>query len=360
MTIGIETLLAGPVFGYSQSAKEAALLPLLNELTVHHVANCAPYARLLAGTGATAHAGRIADVPWLPVGLFKSHELVSIPPADVFKTMTSSGTTGQAVSRIILDQRTADLQTRALARIMTSVLGPDRLPMLILDTKSIIKNRTQFAARGAGVLGMMTFGRGAIWALDDDMELDTAAVEAFLEKHSGAPFLMFGFTFMAWKYFIMRLAGRGFDLSNGVLVHSGGWKKLQDEAVDNATFRSRLGELTGLHRIYNFYGMVEQVGSVFLEGDDGFLHPPSFADVIIRDPETWQEAAIGQPGVIQVVSALPHSYPGHSILTEDMGIVHSIDSPTSGRGGKAFSVIGRAPRAELRGCSDVHAFAPAA
>jgi hypothetical protein len=127
--------------------------------------------------------------------------------------------------------------------------------------------------------------------------------------------------------------------------------------VDNATFRSRLQSMTGLHRIYNFYGMVEQVGSVFLEGDDGYLYPPAFADVIVRDPVTWEEAAIGEPGVIQVLSALPHSYPGHSILTEDMGIVHSVDANGTGRGGKAFSVIGRAPRAELRGCSDVHAFA---
>ncbi|MCC7053592.1 MAG: acyl-protein synthetase [Gemmatimonadaceae bacterium] len=357
MSRTIEELLAAPVFGSSQAEKEATLLPLLNALTAHHAAHCAPYDRLLAGTGATRVASRLADVPWLPVGLFKSHELVSVGAPDVFKVMTSSGTTGQAVSRIILDQRTADLQTRALVRIMTHVLGPDRLPMLVLDTKSIIRNRTQFAARGAGVLGMMTFGRNAVWALDDEMDLDIPAVEAFLAKHGNAPFLMFGFTFMAWKYFIQRLADRGLDLSQGILVHSGGWKKLQDEAVDNATFRARLQAMTGLHRIYNFYGMVEQVGSVFLEGDDGFLYPPAFADVIIRDPETWDEAPVGTPGVIQVLSALPHSYPGHSILTEDMGIVHSVDANTTGRGGKAFTVIGRAPRAELRGCSDVHAFA---
>ena len=360
MTITIDELLLAPVFGSTQPQKEQLLLPLLNGLTAWHAAQCASYARLLAGTGSETVASRLADVPWLPVGLFKSHELVSIAPADVFKTMTSSGTTGQAVSRILLDQRTADLQTRALARIMTSVLGPDRLPMLVLDTKSIIRNRTQFAARGAGVLGMMTFGRGAVWALDEAMELDVGAVEEFLAKHGHAPFLMFGFTFMAWKYFIMRIAERGLDLSRGILVHSGGWKKLQDEAVDNATFRTRLHELTGLRHIYNFYGMVEQVGSVFLEGDDGYLYPPVFADVIIRDPETWAEAEVGQPGVIQVLSALPHSYPGHSILTEDMGVVHSVDANTTGRGGKAFSVLGRAPRAELRGCSDVHAFAASA
>jgi hypothetical protein len=52
---------------------------------------------------------------------------------------------------------------------------------------------------------------------------------------------------------------------------------------------------------------------------------------------------------------LPLSYPGHSILTEDMGVVHGIDDSSCGRMGKYFSVVGRVPKAELRGCSDTHA-----
>ena len=108
-----------------------------------------------------------------------------------------------------------------------------------------------------------------------------------------------------------------------------------------------------MKRVYNFYGMVEQVGSVFLEGDDGYLYPPNFADVIVRDPYTFGEVPNGQTGVLEVISALPRSYPGHCLLTEDLGVVHAVDSPTCGRLGKASSVLGRIPQAELRGCSDV-------
>ena len=49
---------------------------------------------------------------------------------------------------------------------------------------------------------------------------------------------------------------------------------------------------------------------------------------------------------------LPRSYPGHSILTEDMGIVHGVDDSPTGWRGKYFTVTGRIPAAELRGCSD--------
>jgi hypothetical protein len=202
---------------------------------------------------------------------------------------------------------------------------------------------------------MMNFGRHHFYALDEAMELDEPGLRAFLERFGTRPFLLFGFTFMVWRYFYERLRGRGFDLSQGILLHSGGWKKLEDMAVSNDVFKHRLECETGLNRIYNFYGMVEQTGSIYLEGEDGFLYAPNFADVIVRDPVTLAPAELGQPGILQVLSILPHSYPGHSILTEDLGVLHGIDDSTCGRRGKRFSVIGRVPRTELRGCSDVHA-----
>ena len=349
-------LLQAPQYSIPQARKEELLLAHLNELDLSHRARCPEYGRLVAALRPRLdRAASIAELPFLPVGLFKSHQLRSVQEADVFKTLTSSGTTGQQVSRIYLDRETAQRQTAALARIMTHVLGPERLPMILIDSGALIKDRKQFSARGAGVLGMANFGRQHFYALDENMNLDEAGLAAFLDKYGAKPFLMFGFTFMVWQYFLERLSGKGIDLSNGTLVHSGGWKKLEQMAVSNAEFKRRFRESTGLARIYNFYGMVEQVGSVYVEGEDGYLYAPNFADVIVRDPETWQPAPVGKPGVIQVLSILPLSYPGHSILTEDMGVVHGIDDSTCGRMGKYFSVIGRVPKAELRGCSDTHA-----
>jgi hypothetical protein len=202
---------------------------------------------------------------------------------------------------------------------------------------------------------MMKFGAQPLFVLDDEMQLNLEALKQFLLRYGGQPFLVFGFTFMVWRYFYEPLRALGLDLSHGILIHSGGWKKLEEAAVDGGTFKQRLREATGLSRVHNFYGMVEQVGSVFLEGDDGLLHPPLFADVIVRDPQTWEESPPGRPGVLQVVSALPRSYPGHSLLTEDLGVLHHIDAAEGQWQGKAFSVVGRVPRAELRGCSDTFA-----
>lgn len=351
--MNLDPLLAASDTPLTPQDKAARMVTGLNQLVAHHVAHCPPYARLVSAffpdrvSGRHAAATSLEEVPWLPVGLFKSHRLVSVPEDQVFKTMTSSGTTDGRPSRIVLDRQTASLQARGLARVMTGLLGKQRLPMLIVDIEGLFSDPAGFSARGAGVLGMMTFGRHHLYVLDEQLELRIDALRDWLAEHGDAPFLVFGFTWMVWRYLVDRLPQAGLDLRNGILVHAGGWKKLQDQAVDRATFKARLRDVAGITRCHDFYGMVEQVGGVFLEGEDGLLHPPDFADVLVREPGSWRVLPPGQPGVIQLLSLLPRSYPGHSLLTEDMGVVHQLPD-----GRRALTVLGRAPRAELRGCSD--------
>ncbi|MEZ7129067.1 acyl-protein synthetase [Nonomuraea sp. AD125B] len=334
------------VFTLREEEREARLVRELAELTERHRAACPPYQRILDAIGARPPYERLVDLPWLPVRLFKTHELRSVPPERVFRVLTSSGTTGQRPSRVYLDREAAAAQTRMLAATLREVLGERRLPMLVVDSRSVVRDAT-LSARGAGVLGMMNFGRDHTFVLDEQGRVDAEAAKAFLARHGGGRFLVFGFTFMVWLY----LLDLGLDLSQGVLIHSGGWKRLAEQAVDNAEFRRRLEAECGLVRVHNFYGMVEQIGTIFLEGPDGDgLYCPDFADVMIRDPETWEEAPPGVPGLVEVVSTLPTSYPGHVLLTEDLGVVRGVDD--GAWPGKRFEVLGRLPQAEARGCSD--------
>ena len=54
------------------------------------------------------------------------------------------------------------------------------------------------------------------------------------------------------------------------------------------------------------------------------------------------------------LSLLPKSYPGHNLLTEDIGIILGEDNCHCGIKGKYFEVEGRIPNAEVRGCSDAY------
>lgn len=337
-----------------QMEKEQQLLEKLNGLTKWHCENCTAYKSMLEKSGAVVTVNRLEEVPFLPVQLFKLMDLKSIPDTDVVKVLTSSGTTGQAVSKIYLDKETSVAQTKTLVEVMKPILGGKRLPMIILDTKSVLKDRKSFSARGAGILGFSNFGRKHFYALNDDMTLDVEGLQAYLKEYEGQRILLFGFTFMIWQYVYKEARDKGLDINFGdsVLIHGGGWKKLKDEAVDAKTFNRLLYEQLGIQEVHNYYGMVEQVGSIFVECSEGHLHAPQFADVIIRDPITFEPVGISEQGLIQVVSELPKSYPGHSLLTEDLGTIHGIDDCKCGWKGKYFSVAGRIPKAELRGCSD--------
>jgi phenylacetate-coenzyme A ligase PaaK-like adenylate-forming protein len=340
-------------YSLAAAEKQPALTRLLEEKHQWHLASCPEYKdinqALFRGESTIED---IAAMPFLPVSAFKNHELKSIPAEEVLKVLHSSGTTGQAVSRIFLNKETAQLQSLALSKIVGHVLGRERLPMLIIDSKAVFANKQSYSARGAGILGLSVFGKQHTYALNEAFELDEQVLHDFLEKYDGQPMFIFGFTFMVWLYLYQARISRKYDLSKAVLIHSGGWKKLTEMAVDNATFRAALQEKYGIRNMYNFYGMIEQTGSVFLENSKGYLHCPNFADVIIRDPKDFSVLPPGREGLIQVVSVLPQSYPGHSLLTEDIGMIMGEDDASNGWKGKYFKISGRAKKAELRGCSD--------
>jgi phenylacetate-coenzyme A ligase PaaK-like adenylate-forming protein len=355
--MNLDTLFSTPQFTLDAARKRSLLLSHLRELTDWHRRHCSAYANVVDRLDLPATPLMLEDLPYLPVRLFKTRRLQSIADADLFKLLTSSGTTSQTPSQIVLDKETAQLQSRALTTIMTSFLGKQRLPMLIADSASVVGSRGAHSARAAGILGMATFGRDHFYALDERMDLRADELTDWLDAHRGRPLFVFGFTFMVWQYLIERLRQRGIaiDAHDGVLVHGGGWKTLGERAVDRAAYQRAAREVLGVARVHDYYGMVEQVGSVYVECEHGFLHAPNYAEVIVRDYHRWQPCPIGQLGVLQTLSVLPRSYPGHSLLTEDLAVVRGVDDCPCGRLGSRFSVLGRIPQAELRGCSDTHA-----
>ena len=326
-------------------------------LTRWHLDHCAEYNRILGTLNFKfKEVSNPDEIPFLPVRLFKLFDLLSIPREEIFKTMTSSGTSGQAVSQIFLDRETAKLQTKSLSRLMSDLLGKKRMPMLVIDSPSVLKDRNAFSARGAGILGFSMFGTDVTYALNDEMQLDTHGVDEFLERHREGPIFIFGFTFMVWEYFVKVLRGTKsrLALESGILLHGGGWKKLKDEAVNSLEFKSALKEVAGIDHVVNYYGMVEQTGSLYLECKQGYLHAPVFSDVIVRSAHDFKPVPHGEEGIIEVLSLIPRSYPGHALLTEDRGVIHGEDDCSCGRLGKYFSVLGRLEQAEIRGCSDTH------
>ena len=360
MVMDINEILEIKPYSLSKEAKHKMLNDRLHELTRKHYMECPSYKRMLDALGIDInYLPDYEKIPFLPVRLFKEFELCSCEKKDVVKIMTSSGTTGQQVSRIFLDRVTSSAQQKCLTKIVSHFLGTKRVPMLILDSSAVIKNRNMFSARGAGILGFSMFGSKRQYALDENMELDINGMKDFLEAHKNETIFLFGFTFMIWQHFYKKLLESCYrpDISKGVLIHGGGWKKLVNEKVSPEEYKQSLKDVCGIlpENVHDYYGMVEQTGCIYMECRCGHLHTSAFSDVIIRRPKDFSIAAKGEKGLVEVVSVLPESYPGHILLTEDEGIVLGEDDCPCGLKGKYFKILGRIKNAEIRGCSDTYA-----
>lgn len=341
-----------------QTDKEKMLTDELILLTEYHKERCPEYKSYLNAVDyKKENVKNLFDIPFFPVRIFKELDLVSVPKEDIIKTTTSSGTTGVSVSKMYIDRETAAFQQKMTVKQLTNYWGKKRLPFLIVDSEAIIKDRTRYSARAAGIMGLRFFSTDMVFCLDEEMNLDVSVLYSFLNKYGSGQFVIFGFTFMVWKHMYQELVKqkKTVDMKNGILMTGGGWKKFTDEGVSREFFKSELTRVCNIQRFMDHYGMAEQVGSIYLECEYGHYHASVFSDVIIRNYKDFSPCSIGEKGIIQVLSVAPGSYPGHSLLTEDLGVIEGVDDCPCGRKGKYIKVFGRIPHAEVRGCSDSYA-----
>lgn len=338
--------------------KNMLLTKELKELTEYHRKRCEEYSSFLSAVKYDANNVHfVEDIPFYPVRMFKEYELLSIDKSNIFKTMTSSGTTGQKVSKIYVDKETAMIQQKVMIKILSDYWGKKRLPMLVIDTPAVVKDRKMFTARGAAIIGLNIISRDTTYVLNDDMTLNIDKLNGFLDRYGNNDFVIFGFTFIVWQHLYQEIIKNKIklDMSKGYLMTGGGWKKLISDSISHDEFKKKMQESCGITHFLDHYGMVEQTGCIYAECEYGHLHASNYSDVIIRDYRDFSPCKIGKKGIIQVVSVLPHSYPGHSLLTEDEGIILGEDDCPCGRKGKYIKVFGRMRSAELRGCSDTYA-----
>ena len=117
-------------YGLPNDEKEKLLFSGLKDLTEHHREKCPDYADILRVQNYDPDSLKTtSDIPFIPVRLFKEYELLSTDRSEIVKIMTSSGTSGQAVSKIFLDRNNTKDQTKTLASIITSFIGKQRLPL---------------------------------------------------------------------------------------------------------------------------------------------------------------------------------------------------------------------------------------
>jgi hypothetical protein len=250
---------------------------------------------------------------------------------------------------------------KGVTTIIRDFIGPARRPYLVIDTPENLAAQAELGARGAAIQALGSFATEVVSCLhpghNGDSSVDLEKLLACAAKWKDSEVLVYGFTYVIWTNLVQPLQRQGItlDVPNVRVLHSGGWKRLHEQAVTRDAFTRGVASIFGCspYRVIDYYGMVENVGVIYPDCDHGNKHVPAFADVIVRDPLTLAPVKAGQRGLIQVCSVLPTSFPGFLLLTEDMAEVIDYDGCPCGRRGISFRFAGRAPKAEVRGCGNL-------
>ena len=304
----------------------------------------------------------VEEVPPLPVQMFKYFDLATCPKEEVVKILKSSGTTSDTPSRIPLNKNTTINQIKALKSILSDYLGKKRRLFLVIDHEGINDSRLELTARTAGVRGLSIYAKKIEYLLkeeeDGKLVLNLPIINKLLENYNDEDVYVFGFTYIIWSRFYKQIIEKDirfkFKFKDVKIFHSGGWKKLKEEQVSKDVFSKEIANVfnTDKSSVYDFYGMAEQTGIIFVDCEYGNKHVPIFSQVIVRDIQTLQPCDINQQGLIEVMSILSDSYYCQAILTEDIGYIVGIDDCPCGRKGRYFRFQSRLEKVELRGCGD--------
>jgi phenylacetate-coenzyme A ligase PaaK-like adenylate-forming protein len=364
-TEAISALLKGPLYAADSASRRATLLQVLRDVTAHHMQSCAPYGRFCAGQSVVPdEIDSLEAIPYLPTAIFKDALLLSIPPEKVFREIRSSATSSGRPSRIGLDKDNNRRWTLSLQRMLLDRIGDRRVRTLILDEPSVLDPETVIGARASMTRSLLFSSSTVDTCLTVEqgvLGLDADKLILSLQDFGdGTDAMMFGFTFILYINVVKALldAGRRFDLPNLKIVHAGGWKKLEALRVTPEKLIEDCCACFGVppENVIDIYGFSEQGGLLYPTCEAGVRHTPAWSEVISRDPLTLEPLPFGKEGLMQFLTPIQTSYPGHSVITEDVGVVLGRDTCSCGRKGTMFKVLGRSQTAtEERGCGDIMA-----
>lgn len=362
-----EDLLQNTPFSYDEKEKKnnGLFYEALKEELCFHYDNNPSYKRFCDNKNFNPHTytGDLSEIPPVHVAVFKElgKTLGSVPKEDIKLTLQSSATSG-APSSVPVDKITSKRQAKAMVKVVGNFIGNERKPFLIMDVDPMSGFRNILGARFAAVSGYLNFASKVGYFLkvneNNQYYFDTDEIQKYIEALDvNTPAVVFGFTYIFYSEVIKPLTEQGvrFTLPRGSkIIHIGGWKKLESEKVSKEEFNKKTSLLFGIEQtdVIDVYGFTEQMGLNYPDCKCGCKHTPLFSEVIVRDVVEKAPLPAGKEGLLEFITPIPHSYPGNTVLTDDIGIIEAGECPY-GRSGTRFKILGRLRKAEIRGCGDI-------
>jgi phenylacetate-coenzyme A ligase PaaK-like adenylate-forming protein len=306
---------------------EAQFESVALEVYAYQSKNCEVYKKYIEALN-RPEPTNLLQIPFLPIGFFKTHE-VKTKGIPVEFTFVSSGTTGQLRSQHPVQYKT--IYERSFLQTYRDYIG-DPAEQIIL---ALLPN---YIDQGNSSL---------VYMVDHLIKLSTSPLSGFYLSnyddllknyrealHQGKKIVIFGVS-----YALLDLAEKQVDLSAALIIETGGMKGRRKEMTKeelHATLKK------GLHcdTISSEYGMTELFSQAYSNAD-GLFDLPSTMEVLIRDIEDpFCYLENGKTGGLNIVD-LSNLYSCSFIETQDLGK----------RIGTQFQLMGRFDNSDIRGCN---------
>ena len=287
---------------------------------------CAPYREYVRLVGIDpAGVDCVARLPFLPIELFKTHDIYcgDAAPEAVF---TSSSTTGQTPSRHPMAR--LDIYERTFEAAFRTFYGDEAQYGIYALLPSYLQRKGSSLVYMADRL--IAHGNSGGFYLDDydkllsDMEADPK------------PKILLGVT-----YALLDLAEKyAPKLRDTIVMETGGMKGYREELPKQELHRI-LCEAFGVKSIHSEYGMAELTSQGYSDGG-GVFRSPRWLKIVTRDiNDPFSLLPEGSRGGVNIID-LANIYSCAFIQTQDVGRTFADGS---------FTVEGRIDRSEIRGCN---------
>jgi phenylacetate-coenzyme A ligase PaaK-like adenylate-forming protein len=269
-------------------------------------------------------------IPFLPVELFKSHEIIARgKKAEII--FESSSTTGINPSRHFVASKSL-YEKSFLAGFKIFYGDPAKLCILALLPSYLERSGSSLIYMAETLIGLSSHPESGFYLNEYDKLI---ALLRKLKK-KGQPTLLLGVSFA-----LLELAEKfEEDLEGITIMETGGMKGKRKEMVreDLHTF---LKERLNINHIHSEYGMTELLSQAYSNGE-GIFNTPPWMRILIRDSyDPFQILQPGNTGSINVID-LANTYSCSFIATSDLGRMQK-------NGG--FEVLGRIDNSDMRGCN---------
>ncbi|MDQ2800258.1 MAG: long-chain fatty acid--CoA ligase, partial [Armatimonadota bacterium] len=267
------------------------------------------------------------DIPAVPAQAFKAFDLTCVPLQQTIAVFHSSGTTGAQPSKHYFDENALALYETSLRSGFNAAL-PNRPPRIW----ALMPNPE--AAAHSSLSHMLGALEAERFYWENDVAL-AVALTALTE-----PIILFGTAFAFVQLFDS--TSQSWQLPQGSLViETGGFKGRTREVPRDelyTLFGTRLG--VPIANCYSEYGMSEMASQFYGHGLDPIKRGPHWVRTRAIDPVTGDDAPAGTPGLLRHYD-LANFNSVQALQTQDQGTLTA----------DGFVLHGRAPDAEVRGCS---------